>query len=561
MAARARPDPLGEEAQPDAHVLAAGAPLGLLAAQLVVARHVQRQLQRPRVVARVVLPAGRAGVRELLGPQQVAHPQLGRVHPELAGQHVGQPLDQVHGLGDAERAGVGDAARRLVGEHAGDLAVRRPRLVGAGEDVEEAGRELGRLRGRVERAVIGQHPRPQPEDLAVGGRGDLAVHVVVAGERGGHQALRPVLHPLHRPPGHHRGRDRAHVARVERDLGAEAAAQVGRDDPDLVLGHPGQGRVHRAVGVRRLAGRPQGQPAADRVVVGDRAAGLERRRVRARVDHVAVDHHVGRGEDRVGGRLVAGGPVEDAVAAGQVLADDRRAGVERGRGVDQRRQRLVVDGDQLERVPRRVPVGRHHERDLLALEAHLVGGQHRLHVAEQRRHPRQAPLGQVGAGEHGHHRRVGAGGGGVDRDDPGVRERAAQDRAVQHAGQRDVVDERALPPDEPRVLLARERPVSVAHGGPPSPSSAAVVLGGPQHRPDDVLVPGAPADLAGYRLADLGGGRVRVVVEQPARGHHHAGRAEAALQPVAGGEGLLDRVERAAAAPGPRRWRPAARPP
>ncbi len=51
LAARAGPDRLGEEAQPDAHVLAAGPPLGLLAAQLVVARHVQGQPQRPRVVA------------------------------------------------------------------------------------------------------------------------------------------------------------------------------------------------------------------------------------------------------------------------------------------------------------------------------------------------------------------------------------------------------------------------------------------------------------------------------------------------------------------------------
>jgi hypothetical protein len=73
-----------------------------------------------------------------------------------------------------------------------------------------------------------------------------------------------------------------------------------------------------------------------------------------------------------------------------------------------------------------------------------------------------------------------------------------------------------------------------------------VVLGRPQHRPDDVLVPGAPADLTGYRLADLLFGRVLVVVEQPPGGHHHAGRAETALQPVAGREALLDRVERSA---------------
>src|ERR1700685_1230856 len=74
-----------------------------------------------------------------------------------------------------------------------------------------------------------------------------------------------------------------------------------------------------------------------------------------------------------------------------------------------------------------------------------------------------------------------------------------------------------------------------------------VVLGRPQHRPDDVLVPGAAADLSGYRLADLVGGRIGVVIEQPARGHHHAGGAESALRPVTGGEPLLARVERLAA--------------
>src|SRR5437764_8481606 len=69
------------------------------------------------------------------------------------------------------------------------------------------------------------------------------------------------------------------------------------------------------------------------------------------------------------------------------------------------------------------------------------------------------------------------------------------------------------------------------------------VLGRPADRADDVLVAGAPADLTGQHLADLGLGRVRVAVEQPARGHHHAGRAEAALQAVTLDEPVLDRVE------------------
>src|SRR5215208_2698749 len=71
------------------------------------------------------------------------------------------------------------------------------------------------------------------------------------------------------------------------------------------------------------------------------------------------------------------------------------------------------------------------------------------------------------------------------------------------------------------------------------------VLGGPADRLDDVRVAGAAADLARDRLADRGVRRVRVLVEQRARGEHHARRAEAALEPVLFHEPLLHGVERA----------------
>src|SRR5690349_10206961 len=69
------------------------------------------------------------------------------------------------------------------------------------------------------------------------------------------------------------------------------------------------------------------------------------------------------------------------------------------------------------------------------------------------------------------------------------------------------------------------------------------VFRGPADRTDDVLVAGAPADLAGDGLPDLRLVRVRVAVEQPARGHHHARRAEPALEAVALDEPLLHRVK------------------
>ena len=351
--------------------------------------------------------------------------------------------------------------------------------------MEEAGRVLGRLRGRVEGAVVGQHRGPDAEDAPVPGGRDLPAHVVVAGERGGHEVFGAVLHPLHRPAGDDGGDHRADVAGVDADLVAEAAADVRRDHPDLVLGQAGHQRVERAVGVRRLGGLVEGELALDRVVVGDRAAGLQRRRVRPRVDHVLAHHDLGAVEDRVGGGPVAGLPVEDVVvgAALEVVPDHRGARVQRLLRVDDRRQDVVVDVDQLDRVAGRVPVLGDDEGDLLALEADLVGGQHGLHVRGQRRRPGQVERLQVLAGDDRLDPGVGQRPAGVDGHDPGVRDRRAQQRAVQHPGQRDVVDEPTLAAHQARVLLAgqpaeADRPL-LGRGHWASPTAVAGVCGWP----------------------------------------------------------------------------------
>ena len=221
----------------------------------------------------------------------------------------------------------------------------------------------------------------------------------------------------------------------------------GAADADHVLGEPGDVRVDRAVGVRRLVAVVDVELAGLRVEVGDDPARLERRRVAARVDDVARDDRVGLGERPVGRLLVAGlpGRAREVVAlTGLVVADQRRVGVERLARVDDRRQRLVLDVDQLQRVVRRVLVGRDHERDLLALEAHLVAREHGLRVVGDRGHPGQAERLEILGRDDGRDVRVGERLRGVDRDDAGVRVRAAQDRAVHHPGQPDVVEVGAL---------------------------------------------------------------------------------------------------------------------
>src|SRR6185312_10824764 len=63
--------------------------------------------------------------------------------------------------------------------------------------------------------------------------------------------------------------------------------------------------------------------------------------------------------------------------------------------------------------------------------------------------------------------------------------------------------------------------------------------------PDDVLVPGAAAQVAVDALADLLLGRRRIVLQQVDRRHDHARRAEAALERVPVVERLLNRMQRA----------------
>ncbi len=98
-------------------------------------------------------------------------------------------------------------------------------------------------------------------------------------------------------------------------------------------------------------------------------------------------------------------PVRARGLAREVLAQHRRAVGQRGFGIVQRRQFLVLDLDQLDRVGRDVAVVGDHEHDLLVLEQHLALGEHCLHVARERRHVVQVQGLQVLGREHRPHAR------------------------------------------------------------------------------------------------------------------------------------------------------------
>ena len=174
---------------------------------------------------------------------------------------------------------------------------------------------------------------------------------------------------------------------------------------------------------------------AGRVVVGDRAVGLDRRVGRALVPVLRLDHRVAREELALDVAELEMDVLGDVPFARLLV--DLPFGVGECRfDVHHRWQRLVLDPDRLESFLRdQLAVGRD-RRDRVPHVAGLLLAQRLLVLG-----PRDdaVVLGQILAGDDRVDPRHRERRGGVDRADAGVGVGAAQELRVEHAGQRDVV--------------------------------------------------------------------------------------------------------------------------
>ena len=137
-----------------------------------------------------------------------------------------------------------------------------------------------------------------------------------------------------------------------------------------------------------------------------------------------------------------------------VLAQHRRVGRHRLERVDDDGQRFIDHLDEVDGVGRGLPRFGDDEGDFLVLEEHLLFGQHRLHVAGQRRHVVQRERLQFGGGQHREDARDLHRLGDVDRLDARMGVRRAHEVAVERPRQLEVVDIIALALDEADVLDA-----------------------------------------------------------------------------------------------------------
>jgi hypothetical protein len=283
---------------------------------------------------------------------------------------------------------------------------------------------------------------------------DRDVPILVALLGGGEEMLAAVLDPFHRPAKHH-GRDRHHdFFRIKRRLGAEAAADAGRDDAhraEVAVEQVGDGAL---ADVGHLGRRPYGQKVGCAVVARQHGAGFERHGAAAVRKKILFEHVRGAGECRIDAAVAH--RHERRHVGGEIGVATRCAGTQRIAAVVGGGQRLECDGDGGGGVLGDVAVRGDHKRDGLARIADLAAGERQLRAhggdgrIGHRRHHRHGgeAARQVVRRQHrmdARHRprrRV------ADPENAGMRMRTAQERAMKHAGELDVVHEAGTPGEQ-----------------------------------------------------------------------------------------------------------------
>lgn len=290
---------------------------------------------------------------------------------------------------------------------------------------------------------------------------------MVAAMRISQEGLGAIRGPFHRLLQFARGPDADGFFGIVKDLGAEAAADIGRYHADLVFGQAEyESAKDQPDDMRVLRGRVDRGVVGAWVVFTDGAARLHRVWRQPVVYQVDLGDMRCLGEGGLSRSLVAEVPVV-AEITGRIGMHLRCVGFQRGHHVDDRRQHLIVDIDGLRGIAGFTEAARNHHCDLIADMAHMLDGDDvvarrlvwlALLVLDGPAADQAADL--VGchilAGIDRDYARHLAGGVGIDRLDFRESVWGAEEVCVKLAGAVDVVGVMALTRNEAEIFLATD---------------------------------------------------------------------------------------------------------
>ncbi len=521
--------------------------LRLFASKSLVVHHFQAPVQGRVVVAAVVADPGGHLMWKLLLADEIPAPDFYRVHVQTLGHQVHDPFQEVRGLGPAGApAGVHGSG---VSEDSHHLRAHGRYVIHAGEhQTVQPGRDAGSRRGNV-----GSHVGPglelQTQDLSFVGIGRFHVGHVVSPVGGAQEVLPPGFHPLDRAARLHGAECHDGLVGVHGDLAAEAAPDLGSHDPQLMLGNPQNAGEQQSMDMRILAGHPQRQLARGGIVLGHASSGLDGAGNHAMIARPELEDIVGVLEGLI---QIAAAELEQKTSVGRRIVVDLGSPLFHGlRLIRHRVQDLVVHLDQLGGVLGLVTVLGQHDGHAVADVPDPIPGQRRmvrrLQIAvwnEPGRGYGTHPL-HILPGKDGHDSRGRPSRFHVDGPDVGVGVGTANDGRVDHSRDHEVVRVLAASGEQPPILAALDW--CTEKFGRHSSSSLACrfphLAGRILDGVDDVLIPGATAQVPFQRMPDLGVVRIRISLQELDRGHQEAGSAEPALKSMLFPEGFLDRVQ------------------
>ena len=403
------------------------------------------------VIAGIEHRAGRAVIGKPI--DQIAPDDIERIEAERHRDVLYQPFQREINLRPAKPPH--EPARRLVchDDAVADCEVRYP--IGARHIAVHAV-ERRRLGGaQIGAAIFELVPIERRDDAVfIYGRGQCRDPVRRRGR--GRQMFEPCLDPFDRPPGFARRQRHQHDVRKDRVLRPKAAAGIGRRfEAQPVPRNPERQRHDRVHRQGPLEIRGDLVSILTGQVLGDHDKGFERRAGIARIagrDRNAVRRHA---ERRRGIAIAKGAVADDVRTDGRM--QQRRIRQSGGFGIEDGRQRPILDRDPFERVLGLMAILRQHDRDRLPDIPHPVDREapmlHRgLDGDRERLCPAPRVLAGYNAGNTGHRQR----GRRINRNQLGMAMGRAQDRGLQYPARlRQIVGKTAAPAQQIGVFDAR----------------------------------------------------------------------------------------------------------